>query len=163
VSGTADAVAALKPGDAVTWDFNDYLIETSVSYFIGGRTRWLHRLQAESDERWLLVEPGGLRLAILTPSDQPAEPGPSVLELDGLRCDLEETASAAARIQSRSGPESRGTVTIWRYACPDERLVWVERWPESSRLYLGKELRPAALEIWPAASEPEPPTGASPV
>jgi hypothetical protein len=159
-TGTADAVAALKPGDAITWDFDDYLVETSTSYFVSGRTWWLHRLEAPEDERWLLVGPGGLRLAHLQPSEQPLAPGPHTLQVDGIQCQLEETGTAAARIQTRSGPQSSGAVTIWRYTCPGERLIWIERWPESARAYSGTELNPSALEIWPAAGDPEATAGA---
>lgn len=152
-ASTADAAGNLKVGDAVTWDGADYVVETTVSYFVGGRTWWLHRLQAEQDERWLYVASGALSLAHFTPLESPFEPGQPHLEHDGATCRLDESTTAAAEVHTRGGPQSGGSVTIWRYACPTDRLLWLERWPDGTRAYSGRPISPTALEIWPAAEQ----------
>jgi len=127
-----------------------------VSYFVEGRTWWLHRLVAERDEACLLVSPGGLSLAWLATAEPDVEPGPPQLEHAGQSCRLEEAMTAAARVQTRSGPESEGTVSLWRYSCADGRLLWIERWGAETRAYLGVSIRPPELEIWPAQAAPGP-------
>jgi hypothetical protein len=145
-----DAVAALKPGDAVTKDDQNYLVETSVSYFSGGRTTWLHRLVSGSNEGWLHVSPGGINLAWLQPFEVGADIGAATLTRDGATCRLEESGAADARVTARSGQQASGTVTTFRYACSDGGMVWIERWPDRTRAYGGSPIRPSDLEVWPA-------------
>ena len=145
-----EALATLGLGDAVSRDGADYLVETSVSYFAGGRTWWLYRLESGRDEAWLYVGPGALSLAWLTPTDAPAEPGSPNLEHDGTACQLEESATAAASVQTRGGPQAGGTVTTWRYTCADGQQLLLERWPDGARAYGGRPIKPSDLEIWPA-------------
>ena len=63
---------------------------------------------------------------------------------------LEETFNAAANVQTRGGPQSGGTVTLWRYVCADGHLLWLERWPDRSRAYSGRPIKTGDLEVWPA-------------
>ena len=148
-SSSTEAVAALKVGDAVSRDGTDYLVETSISYFVSGRTAWLHRLASERDQGWLYVGPGGLSLAWLTPTEVAIEPGAASFVHDGASCRLEESGLADADIRTRAGQETGGSVTTWRYVCADGQLLWVERWPDRTRAYSGRSISPSDLEIWP--------------
>ena len=152
-ASSTEAVAALKPGDAVSRDGEDYLVETSVSYFVGGRSTWFHRLASGREEAWLYVSPGALNLAWLSPAEIPADPGTSPIEHDGATCRLEESGLASAEVRTRAGQQSGGTVTTWRYTCDGGQLLWLERWPDRALAYAGPPIRPSDLEIWP--SEPQ--------
>lgn len=151
VGASDDAVTRLKPGDAITWDGADYLIEARIDYFVGGRDRWLHRLASERDERWLAVSPGGRELALFRALKVPSEPGRPTIALDGEVCQLEGSEEAVATIETRDGQRSSGNVTSWRYRCPDGRLVVQERWEDGARAYTGQPIRASDLELWPAA------------
>ena len=147
---STEVLTALKPGDALSRDGIDYLVETSVSYFAGGRTSWLHRLVAEQAEGWLYLGPGGLNLAWLTPTEVALDPGAPSFVHEGASCRLEESGLADARVRSRGGQEAGGSVSTWRYVCDDGHLLWVERWPDRTRAYSGRPISPGDLEIWPS-------------
>lgn len=153
-AASAEAVATLKVGDAVSRDGEDYLIETSVSYFAGGRTTWLHRLASGREEAWLYVSPGALSLAWLRAADVAGEPGASPLPHAGATCRLEESGVASAEVRGRGGQQAAGTVSTWRYRCDDGRLLWLERWSDRSLSYSGTPIRPSDLEIWPSEAKP---------
>jgi hypothetical protein len=84
------------------------------------------------------------------------EPGASAFVHQESACRLEESADAAADVQTRGGPRSGGTVMTWRYECDDGHLLWLERWPDRILGYSGRPLRRSDLEIWPAeAAQPD--------
>ena len=84
----------------------------------------------------------------------PASTGSSPLPYEGATCGLEESGVASAEVRSRNGQRAGGTVTTWRYACDDGRLLWLERWPDRSLSYAGQPIRPGDLEIWPSEANP---------
>ena len=144
-------VAALAPGDAVSRDDVDYLIETSALYFAGGRTWWLHRLSAEGDTAWLAVAPGALTLSWLQPTSIAGEPGRPELRLGEAAYRLEESWTAAVEVRTRQGAQSSGTAAVWRYVAADGGILWLERWPDRQVALGGNQVARYELEIWPAS------------
>jgi Domain of unknown function (DUF4178) len=151
-SGETDGeeVARLAPGDAVSRDGVDYLIETSASYFAGGRTWWLHRLAAEAATAWLAVGPAALSLGWLEPKSFSVDPGSPELRLGEMAYRLEESWAAAVEARTRQGLQSSGTATIWRYVAAGGGMLWIERWPDRQVVLGGNQIAPRELEIWPA-------------
>ncbi len=148
----ASALAALKRGDAVSYDDNDYLVEATATYFASGRTWSIHTLRAERDEQYLYVGPGGITLALLQPTTPPATLGEGSFTSGDGACPLSESGSASATAEAAAGRSEGTLVDYWRYACPNNGLAWVERWPnDPPRAYLGTPLNPAAFDVWPAA------------
>ena len=143
-------VAELAPGDAVSRDAVDYLIETSASYFAGGRTWWLHRLTAEGATAWLAVGPGALSLGWLQPSSVSSELGGPELRLGEAVYRLEESWTAAVEVRTRQGVQASGTAAVWRYVAAGGGLLWLERWPDRQVALSGNQIAPRELEIWPA-------------
>ena len=148
-SGGED-VARLAPGDAVSRDGVDYLIETSASYFAGGRTWWLHRLTAEGSAAWLAVGPGASSLGWLEPTSISGEPGRPELRLGEAAYRLEESWTAAVEVRTRQDVQSSGTAVVWRYAAAGGGMLWLERWPDRQVALSGTQIVPRELEIWPA-------------
>lgn len=147
--------AELKVGDAITYEGEDYLVEATVTYFSAGRTWRIHRLGDGQAERWLYTSPAGLDLFMLEAMPAP-EPGSESVERDGSRCRLAASGTASATVRTATLEQGGTSVDYWRYACPDETIVWVERWPDALRAYAGPRVRPSALEVWPRAQEAAP-------
>jgi hypothetical protein len=141
--------ASLRVGDAVSKDDDDYLVETSVSYFSRGETHWLHRLRAERGEVWLYVAPGALSLGWLQPVASPDLPAATSLDRGGVSFTLEDTTLADADVLSSEG-QSGGSVTVWRYRAGEDRMLWVEQWESGPRAYEGPLIRPSDLDVWAA-------------
>jgi hypothetical protein len=146
----ASALAALKLRDAVSYEDDDYVVETSTTYFASGRTWNIYTLRtARSDERYLYVGPGGADLALLEPATVPDPLGAE--RFDG-ECSLAENGSATATIVGPRGSGEGLLVDYWRYDCPQQRLAWVEHWQEGApRAFAGAPINPAAFEVWPSA------------
>jgi hypothetical protein len=148
----AEALNALALNDAVTVDFEDYLVQGVLSYFAEGRTWHLYLLRSGSAERWLWGSAGGLAWAVLDPlTPAPAAGAPSV-ELEGATLALAESGSATVDVTTTAGAERGIAVEYWRYSGPDRRMVWVERWPREVRAGAGRETLPDTIDVWPHAA-----------
>jgi hypothetical protein len=148
----AAALGALALGDAVTVDFEDYLVQGVVSYFAEGRTWRLFILRDGDTERWLWSAPGGLSWAVLEPLATAPAPGAPQLEAEGVSLALVESGSATADLVTVGGTEQGIPVDYWRYTGPDRRLAWVERWPRETRAGVGRETFPEAIAVWPRSA-----------
>jgi hypothetical protein len=127
------------------------VVEASVTYFASGRTWSIHTLRSEQSERFLYVGPGGITQVLLEPIAAPSEPGAASLSTADGACTLAEQGSATATVEGPAGRGEGVLVDYWRYTCPDERLAWVERFPDDApRAYAGAPINPAAFEVWPS-------------
>jgi len=151
----AAALNALTLDDAVTVDFENYLVQGVLSYFAEGRTWHLYVLRSGSAERWLWGSPGGLTWAVLDPLPSPPAAGAPSVESDGAALALAESGSATVDVTTTAGAEQGVAVEYWRYSGPDRRMVWVERWPREVRAGAGRETLPDTIDVWPHAA-PEP-------
>jgi len=147
-----EALNALALGDAVTVDFEDYLVQGVVSYFAEGRTWRLFILRDGDTERWLWSAPGGLSWAVLEPLASPPTPGTPQLEAEGVSLALVESGSATVDLATVGGTEQGIPVDYWRYTGPDRRLAWVERWPRETRAGVGREIFPDTIAVWPRSA-----------
>ncbi len=147
---TADAIRALRLGDAVTFEETDYVVAVTVTYLVHGQTWKLHRLDAEEARHWLHVLPGVLTVALMDEVAIDAglpEPFRSALHLmasDGL---------ASATVESAAGTEQASVE--YSYMKVGGAQYWSERWPDGhQRAYSGNTIRPGSLEVWPAERAP---------
>src|SRR5207302_1753007 len=99
----AEALAALKLKDAVSYEGDDYVVEASATYFVSGRTWRIHTLRAEASERYIYVGPGGLTLALLEPIPPPDAPGAASLSTPLGACALAEQGTATATVVGAAG------------------------------------------------------------
>lgn len=152
----ADAIAALAPGDAITYEGVDYLVELTIAYFASGRAWKLHRLGAEEAKRWLYVAPGGLALAMLELVAPSAEDGARELRRGEALYRLADEGAASVTVTSPQSRDEGIGVDFWHYQAPSGALYWHERWPDEPRAYEGTPIPPRALEIWPAERNPSP-------
>lgn len=146
--GTA-ALNALALRDAVTVDFEDYLVQAVLTYFAEGRTWHLYVLRDGDVERWLWGAPGGLEWALLEPQSQPPPPGSATFEGPGGALRLAEQGSATVEIATAAGVERGISVDYWRYTGSERDMAWVERWPREVRAGLGRLTLPDMIDVWP--------------
>jgi hypothetical protein len=146
--GTA-ALNALALGDAVTVDFEDYLVQGVLSYFAEGRTWHLFILRDGDTERWLWGSPGGLTWVVLEPASPPPAPAAPTVEVEGVALALAESGTATVDVTTVAGAERGIPVEYWRYSGPDRRMAWVERWPREVRGGVGRETLPDTIDVWP--------------
>ncbi len=167
----ADALNALALGDAVTVDFEDYLVYGVLSYFAGGRTWHLFILRDGDVERWLWGAPGGLTWAVLEPLPAPVPDvaafaagasggAPPTFPMEDVALPLVESGSATVDVTTAAGAERGIPVDYWRYAGPDRRIAWVERWPNEVRAGVGRETYPDSIAVWPHTAPASAPTAA---
>jgi hypothetical protein len=145
----AAALNALTLGDAVTVDFEDYLVQGVLSYFAEGRTWRVFILRDGDVERWLWSAPGGLTWAVLEPVDAAPAAGAASIEVESVALALAESGSATVDLTTVAGAERGVAVDYWRYTGPDRRLGWVERWPRETRAAVGRETFPDSIDVWP--------------
>jgi hypothetical protein len=148
----AEALRALKLGDAVTMDFEDYLVHGILTYFAQGRTWHLFVLRSGSAERWLWSAPGGLTWAVLDPLATPPAPRAPTVEAEGATLALAESGTATVDLSTVAGAEQGVAVDYWRYGGPDRQMAWVERWPREVRSGAGRETLPDTIDVWPQAA-----------
>jgi hypothetical protein len=149
----AAALSALARGDAVTIDEMDYVVAVSVSYFAGGQSWQLHRLDAEEVRHWLYVGPGALEVVVMDETTPTTDAQPPEIEHGGVRLRLRAEGMANASVDSGAGVESV-SVDYGHYAAEGGERYWLERWPDGTRAYVGSLVRPQALEVWPAERAP---------
>ena len=147
------ALNALKLGDAVTVDFEDYLVSGLLSYFAEGRTWHLFVLRDGDAERWLWGAPGGLTWAVLDPLPAPPPPGAASVEVEGAALALAESGTATVDVATVAGAEQGLPLEYWRYSGPDRQMAWVERWPREVRAAAGREALPDTIDVWPRTAE----------
>lgn len=147
----ATALAALQVGDAVTVDFEDYLVHAVLSYFAEGRTWHVYLLRDGDSERWLWGAPGGLRWAVLEPTSAPPA-GTSEWEVDSVGLRVAESGRATVDIETATAREQGIAIDYWRYEGPDRRLALVERWPNELRAATGRETLPDTIDVWPRSA-----------
>lgn len=147
----AAALNALALNDAVTVDFEDYVVQGVLSYFAEGRTWHLYLLRSGGAERWLWGSAGSLTWAVLDPLVPTPAPGAPSVEMEGATLALAESGSATVDVTTTAGAERGIGVEYWRYSGPDRRVVWVERWPGEVRAGAGRETLPDTIDVWPHA------------
>jgi hypothetical protein len=150
----AEALRALALGDAVTVDFEDYLVQGVISYFAEGRTWRVFVLRDGDAERWLWSDPGGLTWAVLEPLPAPPAVGAAALELGGVSLNLANSGRATADLATVAGAERGIAVEYWRYRGPDKAVGWAERWPNELRAGVGREAIPDNISVWPRTAPP---------
>jgi hypothetical protein len=146
-----EALRALKLGDAVTVDFQDYLVHGILTYFAQGRTWHLFILRSGSSERWLWGGPGGLTWAVLDPLPTPPAAGAPNLDAEGATLNEVESGTATADLATVAGAEQGVAVDYWRYSGADRQMAWVERWPREVRAGVGRETLADTIDVWPQA------------
>src|SRR5579875_2102215 len=131
----AAALAALRVGDAVTVDFDDYLVHAALSYFAEGRTWQVFILRDGDRERWLWPAPGA-----------------PTWEIEGVGLQPVESGRATVDVETAAGREQGVAVEYWRYGGADRRLALLERWPNSLRAAAGRETLPDTIDVWPQSA-----------
>lgn len=157
-------VSDLRPGDVVTCEGTDFLVEGVVSYEEEGH-RWnAGRLVDGANVRWLVVglERGGaltLRLLADAPDVDVTDRPPEVLVTDEARYELDRrgTATATARgqtglsLRAQAGAGAVERIRWWLYDTPGADTLLVEQWGETLRVLRGSKVSPALVELIPGS------------
>lgn len=139
-AGEELAPESLRPGDAVSWGIQNYLVTAHVTYFAEGRSWHALLLRGDEGERRLQVEPGADRVLFMEPA--------SAAQLGGR---VEAQGSASVSIDSLSGTAEGMVVDYRRIQGEGGRVGWWERWPEGERAYSGEQIGLGQLDFWPLA------------
>jgi hypothetical protein len=152
-SPAADGLVNIAPGDAVTRDGTDYVVDRIISSFADGQTAKLAHLAASGHgdaDAWLSISPGGLEVAWLHTVAAPGLGAPSMV-VDETMLKLEGSTASLVSIETSERSTSGVLVHTWRYGA-DDCVAHVEQWPDGSVVaYAGDIIRPRELDIWPAA------------
>ncbi|HEY9766234.1 MAG TPA: DUF4178 domain-containing protein [Chroococcales cyanobacterium] len=147
-------VLSLQPGDAVSYEGKDYLVESRYSYSAGGFS-WFDYLlfDAATKERiWLSAEDDdGLKLAIYRIVKNWVIPS-SIGQTVSFHRDtysLLEHGQANVVIQ---GPDEKKDTTVeyWDFQAADSKLLGIERWGGEFETSQGVSIENYELEIYPA-------------
>jgi hypothetical protein len=136
----AAALEALRVGDAVSRERDDYVVDAVADYFAEGQ-RWrlikLVPTGAETPLQWLYVGPGALEIALL----EEAEGSPQ-----------SQTDTAVVDVQTRSG-KAQGVLVSYVRARDGSDLRLAERWPDGTvHAYSGQIIDADDLDVWPAVN-----------
>lgn len=155
-------VTNLRPGDVLTIDGTDYLVDGVISYDEEGH-RWnAGKVSDAGDVRWLVVglERGGSLTARLlaeaTDIDVAGMP-PEVLVTPETRYTLEKRGTATAQVTGQVGLRLRGDAGTtercrwWLYETPGADTLLVEQWGDTYRVLRGKKVNPDMIELLPGS------------
>lgn len=147
-------VRRLSPGDAVSYEGTDFLVDRTMRFDQGGYAWKEHLLSdAVSGRRlWLSVEEDdGLEVAVWQRvADPDVEPGPAELTFDGVSYQRQERGSARFRVeQTGGGAGESGTMDYVEYAA-GERLLVFERYGTGSwEVSTGHAISEHVLDVYP--------------
>jgi hypothetical protein len=152
------AVAALRLGDAVTYEGEDYLVR-AILHYVSSTARWTVFLLSSTEERWLLVDAARALLAVLRlePGEAP-EPDALSVRLDGSTLQLADSGVAQVEVEVAGAPRSSAIIQYWSYVEQERgrRMAWLEQWPPEAaplggmtrRFYTGRREDPGVLDLW---------------
>ncbi|MCA9674884.1 MAG: DUF4178 domain-containing protein [Kofleriaceae bacterium] len=156
----------LRPGDVLTMDGRDFLVEGVLSYDEDGH-RWVAgRIVDGSDVRWLVVgiERVGAALTRLLQQDSETEVSgypPEAMVVGTVRYTLDKRGTATAKLAGDVGP--MGGMKAKRPADHVERCRWwlydaagddtliVEQWGGEYRVLRGKKVAGDTLDLIPGS------------
>ncbi|HEV3002199.1 MAG TPA: DUF4178 domain-containing protein [Solirubrobacteraceae bacterium] len=147
-------VRRLAPGDAVSYEGTDFLVDRTMRFDQGGYAWKEHLLSdAVSGRRmWLSVEEDdGLEVAVWERVPEPdVEPGPAELTYDGRAYERQERGSARFRTeQTGGGAGESGTMEYVEYAA-GERLLVFERYGTGAwEVSTGRAISEHLLDVYP--------------
>ena len=150
---TWDELAALRPGGAVRFGGEEFLIERTICFEEGKSVWWEHRLSSDSSGRslWLEIATEPVYAVIAYDSsaalDRPPDGGPEI-EHRGERLRLLLSGRATYRSIERSAAPKTGELIYHEYAVGDRRVTYECRsestvWEVSE----GREVDAADIEI----------------
>lgn len=145
----------LRLDDAVSFELEDYVVRTLLTYFAGGRSWRTYQVHDGKQERWLEVRAEGAAVAWYAVRSVPEDPAGELVTIEGTSYRAQENGSATVTIESAAGKQDGLFVEYRRYNGPaDERLL-LERWPDHARALVGRSVSPDELQLWtkPPAAE----------
>jgi hypothetical protein len=155
-------VTNLRPGDVLTLDGTDFIVDGVISYDEEGH-RWnAGKVSDGGDVRWLVVglERGGsLTARLLTEATDIDIAGmpPEVLVTPEARYTLERRGTATAQVAGQVGLRLRGEAGTaercrwWLYETPGADTLLVEQWGDTYRVLRGKKINPDLIELLPGS------------
>ncbi|HBN07653.1 MAG TPA: hypothetical protein DD435_03050 [Cyanobacteria bacterium UBA8530] len=150
------SVLSLEPGDAVSYEGKDYLVESRYAYSAGGFS-WFDYLlfDAATNERiWLSAEDDdGLELAIYRAVKNWVIPSRIGQTVNFRREDYSLLEHGEAKVVIRSQSEEKNaTVEYWDFQAADSKLLGIERWGGEFETSQGVSIQNYELELYPAGS-----------
>jgi hypothetical protein len=157
-------IADLRPGDVLTLDGKDYIVEGVIAYEEEGH-RWNAGKLADAGEvRWLVVslERGGsLTARFLSETSEIDVEGmpPEVLATPEVRYRMERRGTATAvgrgeigiRLRAEAGAGAAERCRWWLYESPGADTLLVEQWGTTYRVLRGKKVNPDLIELLPGS------------
>ncbi|HWN66694.1 MAG TPA: DUF4178 domain-containing protein [Haliangium sp.] len=155
-------VADLRPGDVLTMDGKDFLVDGVIAYDEEGHRWSAGKVSDAGDVRWLVVglERGGSLtarlLAEVTDIEVSGMP-PEVLVTPETRYTLGRRGTATAQVRGQVGIRLRGEAgTVercrwWLYETPGADTLLVEQWGDTFRVLRGQKVNPDLIELLPGS------------
>lgn len=151
--GGGNELLNLKINDIVSYFGTDYIIQGRLNYWEDGYT-WVTYMLEDGDEvQWLSVEEDDrLEVSMWEEVDDlhVSNPPPEFLEYRGQRFRMTERGEARVNKQGSTGQRKNGlNVKYYEYEGDGEEMISVELWGGEVDVSVGREIRPATLDILP--------------
>jgi hypothetical protein len=150
---TWDELTALRPGLALRYDGEEFVIERTIRFEERGCVWFEHRLSSDGSGRslWLEIPPGADEPVIAYESgatlDAVPDGGPEI-EHGGERMPLLQSGRAEYRTVERSAAAKTGVLVYHEYALGDRRVTYECRGDEAVwEVSEGRAIDGAAIEI----------------
>lgn len=155
-------VTDLRPGDVLTMDGSDFIVDGVISYDEEGHRWSAGKVSDGGDARWLVVglERGGSLTARLLDEVTDMEISgmpPELLVTAETRYTLARRGTATAQISGQVGMRLRGEAgTVercrwWLYETPGADTLLVEQWGDTFRVLRGQKLNPDLIDLLPGS------------
>ncbi|MDQ3855197.1 MAG: DUF4178 domain-containing protein, partial [Chloroflexota bacterium] len=148
-TGVTDAskFTQLKPGDAVTYSMEDFVVSGRLEWAEGATAWYTYLLGGGEGETWLLVEQGGTSLAVMRPVQMPADATGDTVTAEGAQWRLQSRGTATVTVVGGTGSRGGLFVGYRRYTGPGG-FLWIEEWDEGPKALLGQSDRAEMFELW---------------
>lgn len=160
-SGGDNQFFALKPGDLIKTDTQDFLVRGTITLDDGGTVWWEHLIDdAKGDKRWLSVEnEDGVEISLwsrIPLSDiESGSPGDRSIVVRGVAYKLVESGNAGYRAVGTTSTAPSGTLEYIDYEAADGRGLSLERYDAATwEISIGDKVLPSELAVFPSDGSP---------
>ncbi len=148
-------VRRLGPGDVVSYDGTDFVVDRTLRFQEEGFSWDEHLLEDEVGGRrlWLSVEDAeGLQVtAYERLAGAALEPGPAQLQHGGTTFRRDQHGRAAYRTEERAGAGGKGAMEYVEYVAGDRRLAFERYGTGGWEVSAGTVISEHALDLYPAS------------
>ena len=139
---------SLKPGDVVSYDVEDYVVENEVTYK-GARLSWTEWVLNPGDiDQRVIIARIGSELLVGRPCWVEGQPGDQMVRVEGALLDLKDKGRADVSMTYDTGATQFDRAEFWHYGDGTGRRVMIRRGHLGEWAINARPIDPAELVVY---------------